>query len=73
MRKTWNLQTELGKPIIKHRIRIHYCSRVVGNIGNKDRMEFAVIGDTANVVRRICDACKEVDAFRFWGYTQQVA
>jgi class 3 adenylate cyclase len=62
MREWAKLRTELGKPIIKHRIGIHYGRCVVGNIGSKDRMEFAVIGDTVNVASRICDACKEVDA-----------
>lgn len=62
MREWEKERTELGKPIIKHRIGIHYGRCVVGNIGSKDRMEFAVIGDTVNVASRICDACKEVGA-----------
>ena len=62
MREWEKERTELGQPIIKHRIGIHYGRCVVGNIGSKDRMEFAVIGDTVNVASRICDACKEVDA-----------
>ena len=62
MREWEKERTELGQPLIKHRIGIHYGRCVVGNIGSKDRMEFAVIGDTVNVASRICDACKEVDA-----------
>ena len=62
MREWEKERTEQGKPVLKHRIGIHYGRCVVGNIGSKDLMEFSVIEDTVNVASRICDACKDNDA-----------
>ena len=58
--RQWVKEREDKKlPVITHRIGIHFGNCVVGNIGNKDRKEFTVIGDVVNVANRVCDICKD--------------
>ena len=60
--KLENLNKKRGQTnqfIIEHRIGIHYGTCIVGNMGRKQRVEFAVIGDTVNAASRICSACKQ--------------
>ncbi len=57
----WNISRRAeGLPEITHRIGIHCGSCVVGNVGSKQRLEFAVVGDVVNVASRICDAGKTI-------------
>lgn len=41
-------------------VGVHYGPVVIGNIGTKDRLEFAVLGDTVNVASRLENATREV-------------
>jgi adenylate cyclase len=41
-------------------VGVHYGRVVIGNIGSKERLEFAVLGDTVNVASRLESATREV-------------
>lgn len=41
-------------------VGVHYGPVVIGNIGTKDRLEFAVLGDTVNVASRLESATRQV-------------
>lgn len=50
----WNRQRiAADEPPIRIGIGIHYGPAVLGDIGSKRRLEFAVVGDTVNVASRI--------------------
>ena len=58
----WNeRRIKAGLPEIQHRVGIHFGDCIVGNVGNEQRLEYTVIGDTVNVASRICSLCKDVD------------
>ena len=49
----WNIErAAAGEPAIRARFGIHYGPVVLGDIG-KNRLEFAVIGNTVNIASRV--------------------
>lgn len=44
---------ELGKPVFKTRIGIHYGRTLVGNIGSQKRMNYTIIGDSVNIAAKL--------------------
>ena len=55
----------LSKPIgegrtLKLAVGAHYGPIVIGDVGTKDRLEFAVLGDTVNVASRLEQATRKV-------------
>ncbi|MFC5067283.1 adenylate/guanylate cyclase domain-containing protein [Flaviflagellibacter deserti] len=50
----WNTQRRAcGEPIIRAGIGLHFGPVVLGDIGDRRRLEFAVIGDAVNVASRL--------------------
>ena len=53
-------RAERGSPPFAHGVGIHFGPVVAGNIGNRDRLQFTVIGDTVNLASRLEAATKEL-------------
>ena len=51
-------RSRANKPPFRHGIGIHYGTAVAGNIGNKARLQYTVIGDVVNLASRLQDATK---------------
>ena len=57
----WQITREEGKGRnLRLAVGVHYGPVVIGNIGSKDRLEFAVLGDTVNVASRLESATRTV-------------
>ena len=54
-----NLRREArGRPVFQHGIAVHHGEVVAGNIGNRDRLQFTVIGQNVNLASRMEAATK---------------
>lgn len=51
-----------GKPEVSLAIGLHYGPAMLGNIGDAQRLEFAVLGDTVNVASRLEKLTRPLDA-----------
>jgi len=53
-------RAERGRPPFAHGVGVHFGPVVAGNVGNRDRLQFTVIGDTVNLASRLEAATKEL-------------
>jgi adenylate cyclase len=61
--KTWNgTRAERGEAPIRIGMGVHYGPVVLGDIGDEQHLEFAVIGDTVNVASRLQELTRSVGA-----------
>lgn len=57
----WQANRKVGQGRnLRLSVGVHYGPVVIGNIGSKDRLEFAVLGDTVNIASRLESATREV-------------
>jgi adenylate cyclase len=57
----WQADRKVGEGRnLRLAVGLHYGPVVIGNIGSKDRLEFAVLGDTVNIASRLESATRQV-------------
>ncbi len=58
IKKTNQERTAEGKPVFEVGIGLHCGDVVTGNVGSKQRMDFACVGDAVNMTSRLCHAAE---------------
>jgi adenylate cyclase len=57
----WQASRKVGEGRnLRLAVGVHYGPVVIGNIGSKERLEFAVLGDTVNIASRLESATRQV-------------
>ena len=60
--RTWSdARSQAGQEPVRVGIGLHYGPVVTGDIGDHDRLEFAVLGDTVNVASRLERLARDLD------------
>jgi adenylate cyclase len=55
-------RVERGLDAIRIGVGVHYGPALLGNVGNAQRMEFAVVGSTVNIASRLEDLARPLEA-----------
>jgi adenylate cyclase len=57
----WNAdRTREGRPPFRHGVGIHTATVLAGNVGSRERLSYALVGDGINLASRIQELTKEV-------------